>query len=279
MTQTEYTKGQRVYSRHGHEAEYVGVLDGKHAVRPIVVYGEEEEYPGEITFWSEIFTSPPSEKLHEEIADLELKQAELRKSLLTLQKQNKDEEAMIESRKAVFRQYEQLAPLERWLQNETTHYVAFGEYKEKADIIEVMDSISPHSDGRKLRLVTISGLIKPNWNGKVIQWNLHTYSDGSGSGERFLPCFSREEALEKVGQFCEQKWEEFRACTAKDGSGHKPTGRIEQVRETAIKYGFPVPQDITDAIAASELWSANARVERVRKELEEAEAKLALVHQ
>lgn len=272
---TQYTAGQKVYTSHGQEGEFVAIVEGKFAVRPIELWGDEE-HAGEIVLWDHVCDVPPTEKLHAEISALEEKSQKLREEISEIQKERRQEEDAIKARKEALKRHKSLEILEGFLNGEVTHFVIFSEYQ-APKIVDVKDTTSEYSDKDTLRLVSLSGKIK-GWKEKTIQYDIHTYSDGSGCGkERISPCFSYEEALSVVINFLENKWEEFRNAAPHSQTGRKVCSFLDRYSACANTYSIPVPQDVQDAVHQDAIYNAEDAVNSRQKELDAAKAKLKAV--
>lgn len=270
-------KGDTVYDIHGHQAVLEQILEnGSAVVFPVYEYGDDERQCDDPTIWDEVFDSVPTEKLHQEIADLQAKKEAVAAELKAAKDEWRKHESEINRRKELLKRHEQLSCLEDLLEGRITHYVTYCEYRTSFEIVDIFDTKSEYGDGVKMRMVSIQGLIKNKWEkNPKIEFVLNSYYDGSGSNSRIMPCKSYEEGVEIGRRFLEAQWQALRDSTAVDGAGYKPIGHLKSQIETANKYGIPVPEDMLEMLKSDIERDAQHAVNEAQKKLDFAIAKKA----
>lgn len=264
-----YQPGQRVFTTNGQEGKFISEVNGKFAVYPVELWGDEEHL-GEMTIWDRICEEPPTEKLHQEVTDLEKKMQDLRDQICALQKSRREEEALIEARMERFKTHETLQILEDFLDGKVTHYVVFPEYaSDSVSIVEIKNTKGEYSE--RLKLVSLSGAYE-GWE-KKLTFRLHSYADGGGGSKPMIPCRSYEEALEKVAAYYEAQWEKARAYPIREDLGCRYMSYEKMVIPHAEALGLPIPEDIRKAVAEYEMASIDCSLREAGKKVAELLAK------
>lgn len=261
--------GDEVYDIHGRAASYIALTGGGHVVEPIY----EDEDSGEPSFgrpetWNQVFTAPPTQKLHAEVAEIQQKIAEAQQQLHAVREQRRLEDAEYAARAGLRKQFAQLQQLDDFIAGKITHFVVLDDYNRAVQIQEFGSFIKANEDRyeRKLRLVSLYGAS----NGDL-SWHIDRYSDGSGSNGRSGYCWpatSYEDALTKA-----QAWLDKAYAKWKGGTGYERNYSLAYV-ECAKRLGLSVPDDMVQH--ASELAAAATEraIESARQEVEKAKARL-----
>lgn len=261
--------GDEVYDIHGRAASYIALTGGGHVVEPIY----EDEVSGEPSFgqpetWNQVFTTPPTQKLHAEVAEIQQKIAEAQQQLHAVREQRRAEDDQYAARAALRKQFAQLQQLDDFIAGKITHFVVLDYYSRAVQIEEFGSFIKSNEDRyeRKLRLVALYGAS----NGDL-SWNIDRYSDGSGSNGRSGYCWpatSYEDALTKAQAWLDKAYAKWKAET-----GYERNYSVSYV-ECAKKLGLTVPDDMVQH--AAELASAahERAIKSAREEVEKAQARL-----
>jgi hypothetical protein len=238
-------------------------------------YSGDEEYTelGHLQEWEEVFYRAPVEKIDEQIALKEAQLAEVQAKLRQTESEIRDIEIKAGDRMKLLKRHEGLEYLENILEGRFTHYVVFNDYSYGPEIQELKDTLTTYDNqwSKKLRPLVLRADVA---TGKV-RWELAEYNDGSGSSKSAIPCLSFEDAMEKLSQWLDRKWEEFRKSTYKDGAGYIPLGGTDYAITSAKKYGIPVPEDILKASKDAKLRNINSRMEELKKQDKALQAELA----
>ena len=270
--------GQIVYNRQGHEAKYVARLStGSHIVRPGQTCYSPDPDQGEYTVyqgvaeWPEVFLKPPVEKLNAEVAALNAKIEDLRKSVQVVMAERAALDRQMEERKARIARHEQLAQLDAFITGQITHFVeikrSYGteEYVRSISIKTFEDAMTeegPYCSG--VRLLSLFGGSKGD-----LTWRINRYCDGSGQWTDVVPCTSLEEAQAKARALYDANVEVWRT-----DPGSKNRWGAEIVIEHAKRLGYPIPQDALDTAVAQRREIAAKAIEAARKALLKAEGNL-----
>lgn len=268
-----FKQGDTVFDIHGREATYLALGADGHVVQTVYEHDEyDEPLYGQPEVWRDIYRTPPTPKLHVEIADLEAKIGAARTELNQIREQRREEDreyaAMINQRK----QFTQLQKLDDYIAGKITHFVVQRSYSDSV-VIETFDSFIKSTEDRyerKLRLLSLYGDSKGN-----LSWNVDRYSDGSGNESGYYwPATSHEEALQKASEWLEGRYAEWRKAT--DHTRHKSAAYAA----CAASLGLVVPDDVAaDAervLAAhneSRLKSAREALAKAQTEFDNALAK------
>ncbi len=266
---TDIQPGTTVYNRAGHKARYLSSTADGHAVKPAVTFydgdGEErQDYDG-IALWHECFLKPPTEVLHEEVAQLNAQIEAAQAALEELRLKRREEDKGIEERKARLKQHELLARLDDYVAGKITHYLILESYENIPRII-TLDQTKGDDYDKRYRLLTLHA--KTSWGGKL-EWSLSQYYDGSGMADKVIPCRSQEEAVAEGTKIFEANLAKWR----------KPEERrfvsIRWLLCGAKNLGLTVPEDVLAANRADTLQQATKTAEDARASLAKAETALA----
>lgn len=238
MAQRTFSAGDMVYSINGNAGNYVARVHNGHLVEPI--YDDEES--GEPRFdkprvWPEVFTKPPVERVHAEVAEAEKKLEAVRAELTQMREQRAAFEREERARQERIKQHEQLAALDDYLAGRITHFVVTSQYAPPSIITfeEAIVTTDEDRGSKKLRLLGLFGDPKRN-----LRWKVMWYSDGSGSEKHeVFPCTSLEQATARLTELVNNGWGYVRG----EGRIHLIVGTVKLARD----MGLSVPQDIAEA--------------------------------
>lgn len=276
-------KGQRVYGEHGEEAVYVGTVDGKHVVCPIVFETNYEGEPMEVesseTVWRKAYAEPPKPKLQQQVANAAAELAEVlrrvedaRGAVRGLQNEVRAATEERDRLRKTLRDVPALKRLDQFLSGRITHAVLLCGY----DVPKVVtwESMKQRDSDRSYEkpafpLVSLFGKSDGN-----LECRINRYSDGSGSWTTFIPCESEEEA--KAIALSEAE----KLIAGWDGKGWP-----HRAVEAAKAFGLQLPAEMQklvvararDALARAEkdAQELKATAERARAALLAAEVALA----
>ncbi|SDH11129.1 hypothetical protein SAMN05216466_107139 [Paraburkholderia phenazinium] len=260
--------GDEVFDIRGRAASYVALtLDG-HVVQPIYTRGDEgDEYYGAPEVWREVFSTPPVEKLHGEIAAMQSRLATERASLDAVRKTRGDEDREYAARAAERKRFTQLQTLDDFIAGKITHFFVVEGYAERMSIQTFEQFMKPKdNDGfsydRKMRLLSLFG----GSNGDLA-WYVDRYSDGSGgSSGRCFPAISYEDALAHAAQWINGRVAEIRKQEKKY--------QALDLANSAEKLGLAVPDDIAGWAKGFADERHQASLKEARKQFDAAKAKL-----
>lgn len=202
-----FKKGQKVFSRRGEEAEFIGEVDGTLFVYPMLLAmspeGNDYLEQGPVAEWSEAFPSPPVKKLNEEVTELEAKRAEIQQEIRTLNKEKAlaeyDAKMVIEGLK----KYDGLQLIEDYLSGKITHYVIKTYRGVQIDTMNLVkaDSRNDADWQRNTRLFMLFGTTD-----KKVKWELNEYNTYYDKDEVW-PFTSLEGAKDKLKEVVLQELE------------------------------------------------------------------------
>lgn len=250
-----FTQGQEVYDIYGRAGRYVALSANGHLVEQTYdVDDDEEAHYAPVETWSEVFATPPKERLTADIAELNeriaAKHAELsgiQDSIFSAERERKE---LLQHAK----QNPQLADLHLWLEGKVTHIVVPGHYN--IEIGTVDDILRKNDRDRELRLLSLYVDPKANryWVGRS------AYSDGSSG---YQPCFlasSEEHAKEQARAHI--------ATKLRDYNSRNDTSWIR----LAIEYGVPVTDEQKAVLSKAKTEAAAAQLKRAQDALSLAQA-------
>ena len=269
-----FNKGDVVYDIHGREGLYVGRVGQGHAVEPSYEHDEDEDegpYYGDVQTWRDVYTKPPTEKLHAEVAEIEAQISAAQQRLKLTRDAQRGEDEQFKARAAVRKQFAQLQTLDDFIAGKITHIVVQEDYSSRVAIHEAAKLLQSTEDryDRKLRMLSLYGDSKGN-----LAWNLSRYSDGSGSNSQSGHCWpavSLEDARQKASEWLDERYTEWR----KEDWNSK--SRASEYAACAASFGFSVPDDVAAHAAKIDAAYKANRIESARKDLEKAKAALALL--
>lgn len=250
--------GDEVYDIHGRAASYVALTSSGHVVEPIYEHEDYAPTYGKPETWSEVFATPPVEKLHAEVAELQKQVAASRTELNAIHDERMAMDRAFAARKAERAQFDQLKTLDDFIAGKITHFFVVEGYGEHMSIQTFDDFMKETSEryGRKLRLLSLCG----ESNGDL-SWRVDSYSDGSGGSHgRCFPALSFEEAVTHAAKWLDIRYIECRKQERKHSA--------LSLANEAAKFHLPVPDDIAE-------WAKQQNESHNRRMLEEARQTLA----
>ena len=259
-----------MYDINGRAASYVALTGGGYVVEPIY-QDEDSSEPvfGRPETWQQVFTAPPTQKLHAEVAEIQQKITEAQQQLYAVRKQRRVEDAEYAARAGLRKQFAQLQQLDDFIAGKITHFVVLDDYGRAVEIEERESFLVAKSEDRydrKLRLVALYGAS----NGDL-SWNIDRYSDGSGSSGRSGYCWpatSYEDALAKA-----QAWLDKACDKWKTETGHARSHALDYAK-CAKKLGLSIPEEVAQHAAEIANTQKQSAIEYARKDVEKAQARL-----
>lgn len=256
-TPKTFTAGQLVYDINGRTGSYVSTFSGGHLVEPIYDCSDDEDaHFGHVQEWREVFSSPPTERLTSDIAELVAEIAAKRVELSSIQDSIFDAERQRNVLLLHAKQNPQLADLGLWLEGKVTHIVVPSRYHIEIGTVE--DVLRKNDRDRELRLLSLYVDPKANryWVGRS------AYSDGSSG---YQPCFlasSEEHAKEQARAHI--------AANLRDYNSRNDTSWIR----LAIEFGVPVTEEQLEVLAKENATNAAAQLKRAQDAVAAAKAGL-----
>lgn len=257
-----FKAGENVFTLDGREVEYVAAAGNRHLVCSIYETDNGLFTGGEFIA-DAVFSTPPTERLHAEVRDLESKVAELRKQAWEAQKEAREAEAASADRMKALSKMTGLERLEDFLAGRITHFVETNDYTYGVKVVtfkQAMETEARYDKG--LRLICLFGKA----DGRL-SWGVNRYSDGSGLYTDSQPFCSEEEAVARAREIILEKAEE---AVAKD--------RIWNLSETikcAEIYGVTLKEEHLAAYRSRMREGLEKQVQEAQKKVEEAQASLA----
>ena len=249
----------RKYTLNGKEVEVIQKLEsGNYLVSPIRVDTDGEEYvyhevDAEIV--PELFNSPPVQKYHYEIQKLESRIEEQRGILRKLHEEVRALQENEKARKKKYERFEQLRQLDDYIDGKITHYVIL--YEWDLQILEFEDAHARYSDRGEMRMLALFGNSKGN-----LTWKINEYSDGSGSWRPCIPCFSYQEAVEKLTEYIT---EEIKKAV---------DSPREYIIKAAQKYGIPIDPSYTEKQKEQLKEQKTSRINVLKNEISKIEEEI-----
>lgn len=262
-----FETGQTVYGRDGQKYEFGESLSGERAVVSPIHYwngwdGEDYEQPSYqacILPLSGLFVKPPIAAVHADVAAATAELEKVRQQIAVEHSELRNAQKAEAERLATIQRHEKLSLLSRFIAGEITHLV-------KVDhqiAIEPLADQACSYDKKKLKLLTLYGDSKGDLN-----WQLSSYSDGSGSGSwTVIPCVSYEHAKAEAQRAVDEKVEEWRLYG-------KPYW-LSYTIDAADKYDLTIPDDVRAAYHGHRIEEAAKAVAKAQAEAQKAEAALA----
>lgn len=261
--------GDEVFDIHGRAATYLALGADGHVVQPIYEHEDYAPSYGNPEVWRDAFTTPPTQKLHAEVAEIETKLNAARQALHEVQEQRRTEDREYAARANERKRFDQLKKLDDYIAGKITHFVVVQGYGERLSIQEFETFICSNENRyeRKLRLLSLFGDSKGELN-----WYIDRYSDGSGGDHGLcFPATSYEDALAVAANWLAKRYADIRKSDKKY--------EAYTFADAAARLGLTVPDDIAawakevhDSARASSLKSARAEFEKAQARLREMEA-------
>jgi hypothetical protein len=260
-----FTAGDEVFSLHGQVGSYVARAADGHIVQPIYESDEcDEPRYGDPRVWREVYKTPPTEKLHAEVAELESKLNATRTELHQVQEQRRTEDREYAARANERKQCAQLKTLDDFIAGKITHFFVVEGYGERMSIQTFNEFMVSAEDRyeRKLRLLSLFGGSKGD-----LGWYVDRYSDGSGgSSGRCFPALSYEDAVRLASQWIEARYADVRTKEQKHAS--------LELSKSAERFGLTVPDDIAQWAKQTAESIHESNLKHARKQFDDAQAKL-----
>lgn len=256
--------GDEVYDIHGRAASYIANSAHGHVVEAIYETEDGEPSYGKPEVWREVFSSPPTAKLHSEIAELEAKLNTTRTELYQIQEQRRIEDREYAARAAERKRFAQLETLDDFIAGKITHFLVIEGYAERISIQTFEEFMVSKEDrwDRKLRLLSLFG----RSNGDLA-WYVDHYSDGSGgSNGRCFPALSYEDAVRLASEWLDGRYADVRTKEHKHAS--------LELANAAERFGLSVPDDIAQWAKQTADATRAKNLEYARKQVADAQAKL-----
>jgi len=234
---------QIVYLRDGRKC-HVLHRDAKRVF--VAVRVEYENWEGEIIAGEEdgmilslepeqVFEQPPRARLDNCIVQLNKQIVALQEQACALKLDVMDSERAHEKKMVQYAKRDAaLVNLDEFINGKITHYIVGMSY-DRPEILTVEETIKTDAWRNKRRGRLLSLTVDPT--GKGLYWDLNTYSDGSGSGNRCLPCTSYEAARQIL-----QNWLNDLVT---EGAAYQ-----EKHIAIATKYDLALPTGYVEALIA-----------------------------
>lgn len=261
-----FKQGDTVFDIHGREATYLALGADGHVVQTVYEHDDyDEPRYGQPEVWRDIYRSPPTAKLHGEIAELEAKLNATRAELHAIQDQRRTEDRDYAARLNERKRFKQLQTLDDFISGKITHFFTVEGYGERMSIQTFDEFMVSKEDRyeRKLRLLSLFGGSKGD-----LSWYVDRYSDGSGgSNGRCFPALSYEDAVRLASEWIEGRYADVRSKEHKHAS--------LDLANSAERFGLPVPDDIAGWAKQTADTVHESSLKQARKQLEDAQAKLS----
>lgn len=272
MTKFAPTPGATVYSIHGQAARYVAKSGSGHIVEPEYNDPDDDEpcFDSNVATWREVFSKPPTEKLHEECKRLEGQLQAKRAELNAMRSERQAMDAEFKARMDRIKQHEQLAELDRYLAGELTHYVATHAYYPSVEVIPLGETLDDFGNASGYGLLHLQP--RSTWDKKV-QWTV-TYKRPSPEYSRtttVIPCCGEAAAIEKAGEVLRDYLAKYQAEAPLKWS------YPEQLVGSCHKFGVEVPQWLLAGLETRKRSGLESSIAEHRKKLAEAEAALSAI--
>ncbi|UUX38854.1 hypothetical protein NTJ56_08645 [Burkholderia contaminans] len=255
-------QGDEVYDIRGRSADYVARTEDGHIVRPVYEHEDREVSYGKPEVWSEVFVTPPVEKLHSEVVALQAELAAARDSLREVRAIRVAEDREYAARAALRKQFAMLKKLDDFIAGKITHFVVTQKYSEKIWIQTFEDFMKPADRyERGTRLISLFGDSKGDLGWYCNQW---TDPGTNGHNRECFPATSLEEA-QRIAAECIEK----RFAAAREA---KHGGLAVELVTAAAAMGVAVPQDVCERAAEFNEQTRVSNLKRAREQLEKAEA-------
>lgn len=245
--------GTTIYNRDGHEAAYTSFVEGTgHIVLPKMYDQDDPSYSwtGSPAVWDEVFTSPPSPVLNDELFELtaRIENAERarREEKRLYIEQQKEIDQDIARRKRELLQHAHLANLDAYIHGQITHVVAYNDREVHVQVtVQTFKDFMEVKDGHKryVRLLSLYG----DSNGDL-SWRVSRYADGSDSyaNQSDVKLFtSHDAAVEYARELVQKQVKTFRD-RIENGAKLNPgsTYALDGVIEGCAAFGIDPPEDL-----------------------------------
>ena len=260
---TGFMYGQTVYSATGQVGQFIGVApDGGFVVSPGWQDHDGDFFFEGVTVFDDVYTEPPREQLHAEVAALTKMVSALHDECGLLMAQKREAERDQREVLTRLKQHRALTHIDDYIAGRITHFVKsqYGIYTVEAFETAIM---SHERYSKSQKMLTLYGDTKGD-----LQWKLNQYSDGSSASEYLVyPCVSEAEATLLC---CSLIREHVARCVA-DEKESSLSGLIK----SAQTFNVPVPEVLLQRRVAIGQRDAKCAIERCEKHLAETRAQYA----
>lgn len=254
MTTPTYTLGQEVYDIHGRAGAYVARASNGHVVEPIFD-GEFEPSRADAETWREVFSTPPVERLHADVAAIEKTLSATRAELEAVREERRVFDREERERLARLKKYVHLSRVDDYLEGQITHFVTWTRHTNVISIV-TFEALMKGERRHRIPLLVLYGNAYDDRDMLDTHWCVLTDGDIS----KVMPCYSLEEAQEKGQIEFDRTIEQWRK---------KPSEAygLASAVEGAIRCGFVVPDDVVVEVNKRLRLTAEQNLERSRAEL------------
>jgi hypothetical protein len=236
----------------GREAIYIGLVEFEgnenHAIRPIYVrdpddYGycdepdHNEHVVGSVTLKQKVYANPVFPKVSQQYQYLVKLNADLRSKAQDLQSEISSLEL---NKKEVIKRagdYPCIQHTLDFIEGRFTHAVVI-EWN-GPQIVTLNEALTYLEDKRErgMKMLGLFGTKKVGYGTyKKMEWKVNRYANGSGSWSSVIPCYSEQEAHEKVQEIVNQNIDAWR-------SGDKPEIKIDVEKTKSQHPWVELPED------------------------------------
>lgn len=262
---SDFKNGDTVFDIHGREATYLALGADGHVVQTKYEHDDyDEPLYGQPEVWRDIYRSPPTVKLHGEVAEIEAKLNAARAELSQIRQQRHQEDREYAARANERKQFAQLKTLDDFIAGKITHFFVVEGYGERMSIQTFDEFMVSKEDRyeRKLRLLSLFGGSKGD-----LGWYVDRYSDGSGGGNgRCFPALSYEDAVRLASEWIDGRYADLRTKEHKHAS--------LDLSKAAERFGLKIPADIKQWAAQTAASIHESSLKQARKQFDDAQAKL-----
>lgn len=269
MTTPTFTLGQEVYDIHGRAGAYVARASNGHVVEPIYD-GEFEPSRADAETWREVFSTPPVERLHVDVAAIEKTLSAARAELEAVREERRVFDREERERLARLKKYVHLSRIDDYLEGRITHFVAWERHTNAISIVPFEQFMK--NDGRhRLPLLVLYGNNYDDREMLSTEWC--RISDDNTL--KVMPCASLEEAQQKAQIQFDRIVAEWRT---KPSTAYSLSSAVEG----ALRCGLIVPDDARDEankrlrmVAEQNLERSLANLAHSQRDFDAATVKLA----
>lgn len=273
----EFSAKDCLYTVNGEEVEYVAKIDGQHFARRIYECEDYETGPfielGPMEHFPSLYVEPPVSRLHDDIKRLREDKERATKELVAIREQIREAESSRIDIQAEAEKREEFRLLLDYLDDKITHVILPGWSGCKIEKLEEILEREENWNGGGRYPVALGLFAVPNPidnpRRERVTWKVNAYGDGSGPWKNFIPCYSEEDAREKIQVAFDSAIEQWR----KDGK----TCDVNQILES--NNWIQPPKDWTDFIETKRRERLESRVDKLQKDLDEAKSELKAVQQ
>lgn len=260
MKMDKFEIGATVYSDDGQAAEYVAKAADGHIVRPVVeAYSGDDEssydHVCDPTMWRNVFAAPPVAKFNDELKAIHAKIEVATAVLNAVREEDRQFKASAKDRAAERAKFEQLRYVDEFLSGKLTHYAVLSDWVTPHVMLvgDAQHGSRPYD--KEMRLLCLYGKLDGT---RTPYWQLHKYSDGSGSyGDTVVPARSQEEAEGYIRAHIAK----CLAAQLKERN-HSATTFVRHADE----WGVPVPDELRKIADDAKAKAAAQEIEKAQKE-------------